>query len=80
MKTPRDLSGRDLANGLCRYWEYEEAAQEGSHLLLVTETPTHQRIAIPLHKSIKIGTLNNILRAVAAHRSRSREEILRAIL
>lgn len=80
MKTPRDLSGRDLANGLCKYWEYKEAAQEGSHLLLTTEVPTHQRIAIPLHRSIKIGTLNKILRSVAAHKGKSREEILRAIL
>jgi hypothetical protein len=28
MKLPRDLSGRELANGLCKHWKYREAAQE----------------------------------------------------
>jgi predicted RNA binding protein YcfA (HicA-like mRNA interferase family) len=80
MKLPRDLSGRELANGLCKHWKYREAAQEGSHLLLITDDPSHQRIAIPLHRSVKVGTLNNILRAVAAHKSTTRETILKTIL
>jgi predicted RNA binding protein YcfA (HicA-like mRNA interferase family) len=80
MRLPRDLSGRELADGLCRHWNYRETSQEGSHLLLETNLPSHQRIAIPLHKSVKVGTLNNILRTVAAHKGVTREVILGAIL
>ena len=80
MKMPRDLSGRELARGLCKHWGYRELNQEGSHLLLATEEPSHQRIAIPLHRSIKVGTLNNILRAVATHKGTTREAILKPIL
>jgi predicted RNA binding protein YcfA (HicA-like mRNA interferase family) len=77
---PRDLSGRELAAGLCRHWNYQEISQEGSHLLLVTEIPGRQRIAVPLHKPVKLGTLNNILRCVASHKGVSHEAVLRAIL
>lgn len=80
MRTPRDLSGRDLARGLCKHWGYREVSQEGSHLLLSTETPRHQRMAIPLHKSVNIGTLKNILRAVAEHKGVTPEAILESIL
>ena len=80
MRLPRDLSGRELARGLCKHWEYREVSQEGSHLLLATEIPSHQRIAIPLHTSVKVGTLNNILRSVAAHKGTTREAILKPIL
>jgi len=80
MRTPRDLSGRDLAKGLCKYWEYREVSQEGSHLLLATDVPSHQRIAIPLHRSLKIGTLKDILRAVANHKGTTSNDILKPIL
>jgi predicted RNA binding protein YcfA (HicA-like mRNA interferase family) len=80
MKLPRDLSGRDLADGLCRRWGYQKTHQVGSHMVLETEIPTHQRISIPAHTHINIGTLNNILRSVAAHKGVTREELLRSIL
>jgi predicted RNA binding protein YcfA (HicA-like mRNA interferase family) len=80
MRLPRDLSGADLVRGLCKHWNYEKLGQEGSHVLLGTETPSHQRIAVPLHKSLTIGTLNSILRAVATHKCTTREEILKNIL
>jgi hypothetical protein len=44
-----------------------------------TESPTHQHISIPEHKSVNIGTLTSILRAVASHKGVSREEILESI-
>ena len=80
MRLPRDLSGRELAAGPCRHWGYRESKQEGSHLLLETELPSHQRIAIPLHKAVKVGTLNGILRSVAAHKGVTREIVLKSIL
>jgi len=78
MKTPRDLSGRQLANGLCRHRAYRQVHQTGSHIILQTEEPSHQRI--PDHKSLRVGTLNAIVRLVANHKARTREEILKTIV
>ncbi len=80
MKSPRDLSGRELADALCKSWSYREVGQTGSHIILQTEQPGHQRISIPAHKTLRIGTLNAILRLVAAHKSVTRQEILESIL
>jgi predicted RNA binding protein YcfA (HicA-like mRNA interferase family) len=79
MKTPRDLSGRELAKALCRLWDYREVAQRGSHIILQTEIPTHQRIAVPDHKELRVGTLNAILGLVAEHKGVSRNTILDSI-
>ncbi|MFH1024134.1 MAG: type II toxin-antitoxin system HicA family toxin [Planctomycetota bacterium] len=76
MKVPRDLGGRELIRLLCRDWGYTEIHQEGSHVVLETGTPNHQRISIPAHKVLRIGTLNNILRAVARHKGVSKEALL----
>jgi len=46
-------------------------------VILQTEQPTHHRIAIPAHTPLRIGTLNAILAAVAAHKGVSKEAILR---
>ncbi len=79
MKTPRDLSGRRLAEALCRHWGYREVSQAGSHIILQTEEPGHQRIPIPSHKELRIGTLNAIIRLVANHKGVPREEVLKSI-
>lgn len=79
MKLPRDLSGRRLAATLCRDWGYIEVHQTGSHIILQTEAPSHHRIAIPAHAALRTGTLNAILRDVAAHKGVDRERILRSV-
>ena len=76
MKLPRDLYGRELARILCARWGYTKVHQVGSHIILQTETPRHHRIAIPDHKSLRIGTLNAILREVAAAKNVTREDLL----
>lgn len=76
MKLPRDLSGRELVNCLCKHWNYKVVHQAGSHIILETEIPGHQRIPIPAHTFLRIGTLNAILRLVAAHKGVSKEDIL----
>jgi hypothetical protein len=50
-----------------------------SRPILETEQPAHQRIAVPDHRSLRIGTLNSILRAVAAHKNVTRQAILDTI-
>ena len=79
MKLPRDLSGSTLAAVLCREWNYVEVHQSGSHIIVQTEDPTHQRMAIPAHKSLRIGTLNAILRAVATHKGVSRDTLVESL-
>lgn len=79
MKLPRDLSGEELIRHLCKRWDYERVHQVGSHVILQTEQPTHHRVAIPAHTPLRVGTLNAILAAIAAHRGVSKEDILKGI-
>jgi len=79
MKLPRDLSGSDLAHHLCKKWDYMQVHQVGSHVILQTSVPIHHRIAIPAHNPLRIGTLNAILSAIAAHKGVGKAEILKGI-
>jgi len=79
MKIPRDLSGHDLIQVLCRNWGYRVVHQQGSHVVLETDEPSHQRLAVPAHKYLRIGTLNAILRAVAIHKRVERDAIIASL-
>jgi predicted RNA binding protein YcfA (HicA-like mRNA interferase family) len=76
MKLPRDASGERLVETLCRHWQYTRVHQSGSHIIPETEVPSHQRIAVPNHNTLRIGTLNSILRAVSNHKGVTREAIV----
>ena len=77
MKLPRDLAGRELVKILCKHWGYAQVNQEGSHIILQTETPSRQRIPVPDHDPIRLGTLNTILRLVARHKGVEKEDVLK---
>jgi len=79
MKLPRNLSGKTLIAVLCRRWGYRVVNQVGSHVILQTEIPSHQRLPIPAHSFLRIGTLNAILRAVSDHKEVSKDEILETL-
>ncbi|HMC28055.1 MAG TPA: type II toxin-antitoxin system HicA family toxin [Verrucomicrobiae bacterium] len=79
MKVPRDLSGRQVATALCKSWGYKEVHQSGSHIILQTEIPSHQRLSIPAHTSLKVGTLSAIVRQVAAGKGVSRDVVLSSL-
>jgi predicted RNA binding protein YcfA (HicA-like mRNA interferase family) len=79
MKLPRDLSGQSLVKHLSKRWEYQQVHQVGSHIILETRQPTPHRIAVPAHNPLRIGTLNAIVAAVAAHKNVAKEEILKDI-
>jgi len=79
MKLPRDLSGQELADHLCRRWDYVKVNQVGSHIILQTQQPSPHRLAIPAHKALRVGTLNGILRDVALHKKVDRSVILDAL-
>jgi len=55
---------------------YRQVNQVGSHIILQTGTPGHHRLSVPDHKPLRIGTLNGILRGVAAAKHTTREAIL----
>ncbi|MBN3944343.1 type II toxin-antitoxin system HicA family toxin [Nostoc sp. NMS9] len=75
MKLPRDLSGSELVNALARLG-YEVTHQKGSHIRLTTQQNGEHHITVPAHDPIKIGTLNAILKDVAAHAGLTRDELL----
>ncbi|MCC5900268.1 MAG: type II toxin-antitoxin system HicA family toxin [Phormidium sp. BM_Day4_Bin.17] len=76
MKIPRDLNGKYLVEVLCRHWDYQIVHQQGSHIILDTESPCHQRLSIPNHNPLRLGTLNSILRAVASHKGVSKVDVI----
>ncbi|MFI0347815.1 MAG: type II toxin-antitoxin system HicA family toxin [Chthoniobacterales bacterium] len=76
MKLPRNLSGKELAIALCQDWDYSIVHQVGSHIILQTDSPFHQRIPIPAHGFLGIGTLNAILRLIATHKGVHKQEII----
>ncbi|MEE8369028.1 MAG: type II toxin-antitoxin system HicA family toxin [Thermoanaerobaculia bacterium] len=79
MKLPRDLSGEQLIRVLCRAWDYRRTGQVGSHVVLETDHPSHQRLVVPVHKALRIGTLSAILRSVAKHKAVSRHDLLKEL-
>jgi len=55
VKTPRDVSGQNLAKAL-RVFGYDRIRQEGSHIRLTTQLKGEHHLTIPNHNSLKIGT------------------------
>ncbi len=75
MKTPRDISGAELAQAL-RKLGYVVTRQTGSHLRITTHEGGEHHEVIPNHSPIKIGTLRSVLRNIATHRRLSVPELL----
>jgi len=75
MRLPRDLSGRALVAALGEPFGHRLVHQQGSHMVVQTETPRHHRIAIPDHKTLRVGTVHGILRAVANAQDMSKDEV-----
>ena len=77
MRLPRDLSGHDLAKAL-RQYGYEVTRQTGSHLRLKSSLRgTDHHLTIPAHKTLKLGTLNGIISAVATYLEADRAKLFR---
>jgi predicted RNA binding protein YcfA (HicA-like mRNA interferase family) len=78
LKLPRDLSGEELARLLGRLG-YQVVRQTGSHMRLTRMAEGEQRVTIPRHGTLKVGTLNSILKDVAEHLKMSKEELIREL-
>ena len=76
MKLPRSLSGVDLAKALRRLG-YQEVRQSGSHLRLSAKTPQGRHdLTIPVHESLRVGTLSAIIGEVERAHGMTREDVL----
>jgi predicted RNA binding protein YcfA (HicA-like mRNA interferase family) len=75
MKLPRDLSAQELIRAL-RKLGYEPVRQAGSHIRIRTMLNGEHHETIPSHGALKAGTLNVILKNIAAHHALSRDELL----
>jgi predicted RNA binding protein YcfA (HicA-like mRNA interferase family) len=68
MKLPRGVSADRVIRALARLG-YDVIRQKGSHARLRHEGPPVHTITIPMHDSLKTGTLHGILSEVAQMRS-----------
>jgi predicted RNA binding protein YcfA (HicA-like mRNA interferase family) len=75
MKTPRDVSGRDMIKAL-KIFDYEIVRQNGSHIMITTQKNGEHHLAIPNHSPLKIGTLNAIISQISRHFDIFKEEVL----
>ena len=75
MSLPRDLSGHELIKLLKRYG-YEVNRQVGSHIRLQSALRGHiHHITIPVHPSLRLGTLRSILTDIAAYLNMERSQL-----
>jgi predicted RNA binding protein YcfA (HicA-like mRNA interferase family) len=58
---------------------YAPTRQTGSHIRVTTQENGTHHVTIPNHSPIKIGTLSNILKDIAAHFNLSKEELIEII-
>jgi predicted RNA binding protein YcfA (HicA-like mRNA interferase family) len=79
MKLPRDIKGEELAKLLKKYG-YKVTRQTGSHLRLTIKLREEEHhITIPRHDPLKVGTLNSILKDIASHLEKTKEQVLREL-
>ena len=78
MRLPRDVSGKQLAILLGRYG-YEVTRQTGSHIRLTTTQEGEHHVTIPLHGSLRVGTLSAVLSDVAEHLGIPRQALVETL-
>ena len=79
MRTPRDLDGSVLVQRL-RALGYEQTRQSGSHVRLTRTSATgDHHVTVPLHRALRVGTLNPILGDIAEHLGVSKDDVVRQV-
>jgi predicted RNA binding protein YcfA (HicA-like mRNA interferase family) len=78
-RIPRDVSGRELAAALRRAYDYEETRRTGSHARLTTQRGGEHHVTVPMHDSLRIGTLAGIIDAVGEHLGLDRDAVVEAL-
>ena len=67
MKLPRDVNSDKLIRVLAQFG-YSVSRQVGSHIRLTSQDGKHH-ITIPNHDTLKLGTLQKIIKDVCLHNS-----------
>jgi len=76
MKIPRDIGSENLIKLLDKFG-YIITRQTGSHIRLTSSLKEKEHhITIPSQKSLKIGTLNNIINDIAEYLEIDKKELL----
>ncbi|MEX2431508.1 MAG: type II toxin-antitoxin system HicA family toxin [Dehalococcoidia bacterium] len=75
MRLPRNEGGQELAKRLERLG-YHFVRQVGSHMRL---SDGANRLTVPDHRPVRVGTLNKILRKVEEQKGLTREEVLKTL-
>ncbi len=78
MKIPRNISGQKLSKLLKRFG-FEISRQTGSLMRLTTTIKGDFHITIPNHKSLKIGTINNILSDITDYLEIDKKEFMKVL-
>jgi predicted RNA binding protein YcfA (HicA-like mRNA interferase family) len=74
-RLPRDLSGDDLIRKL-KSFGYEPTRQTGSHIRLSrTVEDAQHHLTIPRHKTLRVGTLSNIVSDIALQLGKTKDEL-----
>jgi predicted RNA binding protein YcfA (HicA-like mRNA interferase family) len=75
MKIPRDVSGNQLVRRFKRLG-YQVVRQESSHTRLTHPGPRNIMLPVPLHKTLRVGMLQAILKQVAEQRSTTLDALI----
>ncbi len=75
MKLPREVAGERLVR-ILETLGYAVTRQKGSHVRLRHDGPPAHSITVPLHKTLKVGTLHAVLSEVAQMRSITFESLV----
>jgi predicted RNA binding protein YcfA (HicA-like mRNA interferase family) len=78
VKLPRDVSGPELIKALRRLG-YGNPRQRGSHIRITTQEKGEHHEVVPNHNPIKVGTLQGILKSIAAHHQLTTDELLQRL-
>lgn len=78
MKLPRNVSAGELIK-LLKNYGYVPTRQSGSHIRLSTILNGEHHLTIPNHDPLKIGTLSSILKDIAVHFDKTKEEVINDI-
>jgi predicted RNA binding protein YcfA (HicA-like mRNA interferase family) len=74
LKIPRDLDYNEVIKILTPFG-YSVTRQTGSHIRLTTEQNGEHHVTIPVHRPVKIGTLNSIIVSIAGHFGCTKNEL-----
>lgn len=75
MRIPKDITGHELIK-LLKPFGYSIIRQTGSHIRIQTNINGEHAQTIPNHSTLKIGTLNSILKDIAHHQKITKEELI----